>query len=555
MENWDYETDVLIVGSGGGGMTAALVAKKADLDVILIEKTNVYGGSTALSGGGVWIPNNFLLEKNGVEDSIEKARTYLDNTVGDRVPKEFKEAYLINAPKMIDWLRLYAGVKFLFIPDYSDYHPERPGGIAKGRALEGKPFNGRKLKKELEFLNALPYDVPLGIGFSISEYHDLGMLMSTWRGKWVALKAGLRAVFGSIIGYKHLTLGNALIGRLRKAMMDFEVPLWLNTSFEDAIVEDNKIVGVEARKGEKVIRIKAKKGVILAAGGFPHNLEMRKKYHPHPITTEWTVAHSGNTGDAIQAGIKLGAAVDLMDDAWWGPSSTPPDEPPFFHVGERGYPGAIMVNQNGKRFINESASYVVVVHEMYKRHSKENQHIPCHFIFDQRFRKKYMFGLVFPGMKFPPKYLESGYVKVADSLEKLGNKIGVNPENLAKTVKKFNEFAKTGKDADFGRGDSAYDNYYGDPTVKPNPNLVPIETPPYYAVEFVPGDLGTKGGLVTNEFAQVLKKDGSIIEGLYAVGNTSSSVMGNSYPGPGASVGPSMTFGYVAAKHISETRN
>ncbi len=229
-------------------MTAALVAKNAGLDVILIEKSETYGGSTALSGGGVWIPNNYLLKKNGVEDSLEKARTYMDNTVGDRVLSEFKEAYLVNAPIMIDWLRENTKVEFLFVPNYSDYHPERPGGIAKGRALEGKPFNGRKLKKELKNITALPYDVPLGISFSISEYHDLGMIMSTWAGKWTALKAVMRSIFGLLIRYRHLTLGNALIGRLRKSMQDANIPLWLNTPFEDLIVEEGKIVGVIANK-------------------------------------------------------------------------------------------------------------------------------------------------------------------------------------------------------------------------------------------------------------------------------------------------------------------
>ncbi len=554
MIKWDYTTDVLIVGSGGGGMTAALVAKKAGLDVIVIEKTQYYGGSTALSGGGVWIPNNYLLEKKGINDSMEKARTYMDNTVGDRVPSEFKEAYLVNAPKMIDWLRQNTKAKFLFVPNYSDYHPERPGGIPRGRALEAKPFNGRKLKKDLNNLNALPYDVPLGISFTINEYHNLGMIMSTWAGKWTALKAGMRAIFGLLIRYRHLTLGNALIGRLRKSMQDDNIPLWLNTPFEDLILEKDKVVGVIAKKEGSDIRIKVEKGVIFAAGGFPHNLEMREKYHPKPITTEWTSAHFGNTGDAILSGMKHGAAVDLMDDAWWGPSSAPPEEPPFFHVGERGYPGGIMVNKAGKRFTNESASYVVVVHDMYEKHSEEIPHVPCYFIFDHRFKSKYMFGLVFPGMKFPEKYFESGYIKTAETLEELAKKIDVNAQNLNDTVKRFNDFAKTGKDQDYGRGDSAYDQYYGDPKVKPNPNLFPLEKPPFYAVEFVPGDLGTKGGLVTNEHAQVLRKDGTIIEGLYAVGNSSSSVMGNSYPGPGATVGPTMTFGYVAAKHISEKK-
>jgi 3-oxosteroid 1-dehydrogenase len=554
MTDWDYTTDVLVVGSGGGGMTAALVAKKDGLEVILIEKSETYGGSTALSGGGIWVPNNYLLEKNGVEDSMEKARTYMDNTVGDRVPKEFKEAYLIHAPKMIDWLRENTEAKFLFVPNYSDYHPERPGGIAKGRALEAKPFNGSKLKKELKNINKLPYDVPMGISFSISEYHDLGMIMSTWKGKWTALKAGMRAIFGLIVRWRHLTLGNALIGRLRKSMLDENIPLWLNTPFEDLILEDKKVVGVIAKKEGKEVRIKAEKGVILSAGGFPHNLEMREKYHPKPISTEWTSAHSGNTGDVILSGIKHGAAIDLMDDAWWGPSSKPKDELPFFHVGERSYPGGIMINKAGKRFTNEAASYVVVVHEMYEKHSDEIPHVPCYFIFDQHFKSKYMFGLIFPGMKFPEKYYESGYIKIAESIEELAKKIDVNFKNLRDTIERYNRFARNGKDEDFGKGDSAYDNYYGDPKVKPNPNLYPLEIPPFYAVEFVPGDLGTKGGLVTNEHAQVLRKNGSIIEGLYAVGNSSSSVMGNSYPGPGATVGPTMTFGYVAAKHIVENK-
>ncbi|MHA2357798.1 MAG: FAD-dependent oxidoreductase, partial [Candidatus Heimdallarchaeaceae archaeon] len=458
MTKWDYTTDVLIVGSGGGGMTAALVAKKAGLDVIVIEKSETYGGSTALSGGGIWVPNNYLLEKHGIYDSLEKARTYMDNTVGDRVSSEFKEAYIVNAPKMIDWLRENTEAKFLFVPNYSDYHPERPGGIPAGRALEAKPFNGGKLKKDLEHLNTLPYDVPLGISFTISEYNKLGMLMSTWAGKWTAFKALIRAITLLLIRYKFLTLGNALIARLRKSMQDENIPLWLNSPFEDLILEENKVVGAIAKKEGSEIRIKAEKGVILAAGGFPHNLEMREKYHPKPITTEWTSAHSGNTGDVILAGMKHGAAVDLMDDAWWGPSSKPLDELPFFHVGERGYPGGLMINKAGKRFTNESASYVVVVHDMYEKHSEEIPHVPCYFIFDQRFKSKYMFGLNFPGMEFPEKYYESGYVKTAETVEELAEKIDINATNLKGTIERFNEFARNGKDEDFGRGDSAYDN-------------------------------------------------------------------------------------------------
>ncbi len=551
---FDYSYDLVIVGSGGGGMTASLVAKQAGLDVLVIEKTEYYGGSTALSGGGLWIPDNFLLEKAGIDDSYEKAKQYMASTVGDRVPVEKQEAFLKEAPKMVEWLRDNAGMKFLYVQGYSDYHPDEPGGIAEGRGLEPKPFNGRKLKNDFQFLRPPSIEAPLGIAFTISDYHDLGMITSTWKGKYVALKTGIKTIFNLLFGIKYLALGRALIARLRFAMKKQNIPLWLQVPFKELILETNKVVGIIAEKEGKEIKVEAKKGVLFAAGGFPHNLEMRKKYQPHPISIEWSSASPGNTGDAILAGIQVGAAVDLMDDAWWGPSSLPPEEPVFFHVGERGYPGGIMVNKEGKRFTNEAASYVVVVHEMYEKHSEENPHIPCYFIFDQRFRGKYMFGLTFPYMKFPQKYYDAGYVKKAETIAQLAKDIGVNVKNLEKTIDRYNEFALSGKDQDFGKGDNAYDNFYGDPKVKPNPNLAPLKKPPYYAVEFYPGDLGTKGGLVTNEYAQVLRKNGSIIEGLYATGNSMASVMGNIYPGPGSAVGSTMTFGYIAAKHVIEKK-
>ena len=548
----DYSYDIVIVGSGGGGLTAALVAKQAGLDVLVIEKTEFYGGSTALSGGGLWVPNNFLLAKAGIEDSFEKAKKYMASIVGDRVPVEKQDALLKHAPKMVEWLRDNADMKFLHVKGYSDYHPDEPGGIAEGRGLESKPFNGRKLKKDFEFLRPPSFKVPLGIAFTISEYHDLGMLTSTWRGKYIALKTGVKTIFNLLFGIKYLTLGRALVARLRYAMKKEDIPIWLEAPFLDLIVENNKVVGVIAEKEKKEIKIEAKKGILLAAGGFPFNLEMRKKYQPLPTSTEWSSASPGNTGDGILAGIKAGAAVDLMDDSWWGPSSVPPEEPVFFHVGERGYPGGIMVNKEGNRFTNEAASYVVVVHDMYEKHSEKTPHVPCYFIFDQRFKDKYMFGLAFPGMKFPQKYYDTGYMKKADTITKLAESISVNAKNLEKTVSKYNEYAISGKDLDFGKGDNAYDNFYGDPTVKPNPNLAPLKKPPYYAVEFYPGDLGTKGGLVTNEYAQVLREDGSIIDGLYATGNNMASVMGNVYPGPGSAVCSTMTYGYIAAKHIAE---
>ncbi len=551
MDETIEQVDVIVVGSGGGGMTAALVAKQAGLDVLILEKSNYYGGSTALSGGGIWVPNNHLLRKAGIDDSVEKARTYLKHIIGDKVPLEKIDTYIEYSPHMINWLEKHTRLKFLSVPWYSDYHPDEPGGLAEGRSLEVKPFNGKRLGKDLKRLNPSAFKIPLNMAFTISEYHDLGMLVSTWRGKMTALKVGFKTILNLFIRRKPLTMGQGLIGRLRFSLQEANVPIWLNTPVSDLIEKEGRVTGVMVTNDTECFKIKAKKGVILAAGGFAHNLKMRQKYHPSLVTINWTVAHKDNTGDAILAGMKVGAAVDLMDDAWWGPTSIDPEGTPFFHVGERGYPGSLMVNKKGKRFTNESASYVVVVHQMFEKHKIDDQHMPCYFIFDQRFKNRYLFGTIFPGQKFPRSYYEFGYIKKADTVSELAYRLNVEENNLVETIARFNEFARTGKDLDFRRGENAYDNYYGDPKVFPNHNLAPLDTPPFYAVEMVPGDLGTKGGLLTNEFAQVLRKDGSTIAGLYAIGNTSASVMGNNYPGPGGTIGPAMTFGYLAGKHIS----
>lgn len=552
MTNWDYTKDVLIIGSGGGGMTAALVAGQAGLDTLIIEKQDTYGGSTALSGGGMWIPNNFLLKKDGVQDSLEKARTYLQHTVGDRTPQSLQDAYLENAPKMVEYLASNTSVRFQRSVGYADYYPERPGGMAEGRALECVPFNARKLGADAAKLNTGAIDIPMGLAFTISEFNKLGMVMPTWEGKMTAFKVGVRTVFNLLTGVRLLTIGGALIGRLRLSLKEVNIPLWLNTPLKELVIEDGVVTGVAAERNGKEIRIRARKGVIMAAGGFAHNQQMRDEFQKSPIKHEWSSANPGNTGDGIQAGIEAGAKLDLMDDAWWGPTSMVPGSGPMFHVGERSYPGSIMVNAAGKRFTNEAASYVDVGHAMYENDTDEVPHIPAIFIMDQRYKDTYIFGTLFPGQPIPEQLFDSGYVKKADSLEELAKKCGIPPENLLETVKTFNRYARKGVDEDFHRGDSAYDRYYGDPTVKPNPCLAPIEKAPFYAVDMIPGDLGTKGGLVMNENAQVLRGDGTVIEGLYAVGNNSASVMGNTYPGPGSTIGPSMTFGYIAAKHIAE---
>ena len=551
MDNQTYQTDVVIVGSGGGGMTAALVTHDAGLKTLIVEKTPYYGGSTARSGGGIWVPNNYLMRQAGVSDSLEEARIYMQATIGNRTPQASRDAYLYNVGPMIEWLRDHSDLEFLYMPGYPDYYPEKPGGKAKGRAIEAALFDGNRLGADLAQLNPPFIEVPGGMSFTAREYQRLGMVMRTWQGKFTAMRIGARLISHRLTGRKTLMMGQALIARLRLSLKKRDIPLWLNTPLKDLILQDGRVVGIQVERDGKPLAIYARKGVILAAGCFAHNLEMRLKYQKHPITTEWTTASPGNTGDAIQAGIRIGAAIDLMEEAWWGPSTKPPGMPPFFHVGERGYPGLIMVSQKGQRFTNESASYVDVVQVMYQKHTDDNPHVPCYFIFDQRYRNNYIFGNMFPRQPIPSNLLQNGYIKKADSLEKLAGLLGMDPSVLVATVQRFNGFAKTGKDLDYGRGDSAYDNYYGDPTVRPNPNLAPLEKAPFYAVEVVPGDLGTKGGLVTDEYGRVRRKDGEIFEGLYCVGNNSASVMGTTYPGPGCTIGATMTFGYIAARHAA----
>jgi 3-oxosteroid 1-dehydrogenase len=348
-----------------------------------------------------------------------------------------------------------------------------------------------------------------------------------------------------------LTLGNALIGRLRLSMADRGVTLWLDTAAEHLAVEGGRVVGVEARKGGQTVRLRANKGVILAAGGFARNRAMREEYQRQPIADAWTVACPGDHGDAIRMGLELGARVDLMDDAWWMPTSVAPGaEMPNMSIVDRSLPGCIIVNRRGRRFTNEAAPYIDVVKNQYASHDSGAGAIPAYFIMDGRFRKKYPAGAIMP-MAGVGRFVASGYLKVADTIEELAGKCGIDAGGLAAEVEKFNRYAASGQDLDFRKGDAAIDRFYADPSVRPNPCLAPLDTPPYCAFELWPGDLGTKGGLVTDDQARVLGRDGSPIAGLYATGNTSASVMGNSYAGAGATIGPSMVFGYVAARHAA----
>jgi 3-oxosteroid 1-dehydrogenase len=540
------EFDLVVVGSGAAGMTAALTAAVNGLRVVVLEKTEYFGGSTARSGGGVWLPGNSVLRKAGRTDTPEQAQKYLAYVAGQSVDESLRAALLRHGPGMLDLVMANTPVRFDWVPNYSDYYPEAPGGQATGRSVEPSLLNARVLGAELSCLRPPYLPAPAGITVTQANYRWMSLGTSHPRAITTTARVTGRMIVSKLRKRQLLSMGQALAAGLRAGLATANVPVWLSTPMTGLVVEDGRVTGVEiSRAGESGV-VRARRGVLLATGGFEKNEEMRQRYQRAPIGTEWTVGSAGNTGDGHVAGQSAGGVLELMDDAWWGPSIPLPSGP-VFCLAERSLPGSIFVNGAGERFVNEAAPYVDAVHVMYDKHTDANPHIPCWMIADQRYRNRYVFTGIPPRKPLPRRWLKSGAVAKADSLAELAAQIGIPADGLTKTVDKFNEFARTGRDADFGRGDSAYDRYYGDPNCKPNPNLAPLTQPPYYAIKIVPGDLGTKGGLRTDERARVLRADGTLIDGLYAAGNTSAMVMGRSYAGPGATIGPAMTFGYLAA--------
>ncbi|WP_414588777.1 FAD-dependent oxidoreductase [Scytonema sp. PCC 10023] len=551
MQSWDYTKDIVVVGSGAGGMTAALVACARKNDVILLEKSSVYGGSTALSGGAIWIPGNHLMAQAGISDSREEALIYLKTVTTDQVAEKLLQAYVDNAAAMVKYLEENSHVHFQILPGLSDYYPEHKGYQSQGgRTLIAIPFNKRKLGKIAQDLR-LPHPQTLVLGrINVTPNEAHKMVDSSLKGRLKAAYILSQYIFNPSRLFARydtrLTMGNALIGSLRLSLLNRNIPIWLNAPVKQLIIENKAVVGVEVEQNGKKLNIRTNKGVILAAGGFSRNKAMRLQYQRHPISDQWTAANPDDMGDGIHMGISVGAECELMQEAWWTPTTVVPGkEYAYVLIIEKSLPGCMIVNAKGQRFTNEASPYIDVVNDMYKYDS-----IPAFLIFDNRFRNKYPTGPLMPGFT-PKKYSDNDYIKVADTIEKLAAKCGIEPQKLVETTQKMNQYALTGKDLDFQRGDSSYDRYYGDPNVKPNPCLGAIDRPPFYAIEIFPGDLGTKGGLKTDNYARVLRKDGTVIEGLYATGNVSASVMGNTYPGAGATIGPAMTFGYIAAGHAS----
>jgi len=556
-QDFDHSVDLLIVGTGAGGMAAGIRAKDLGADVLLIEKTECYGGSSAMSGGSLWIPCNHLMKQDGiVDDTPEEAFEYLAHITEGLVSREKLERYIDEAPRMLSYLHEHARLNMFSMPDYVDYYPEVPGGKPGARACEPHRFDARLLGDDFYKMRepALQELIFGRISMSATEAHEV--LTGAPGSAKLSLKIGLRYFFDFVGRFKSkrdrsLTLGNALVGQLRLSLIDRNVPLWLESPFESFIVDEGKVVGAVVNKQGRRMRIESRNGVLLASGGFESNDAMRKHYLPNPTKAEWTCANPGNTGEVIRKGQELGADVGFMDGAWWGPVTVVPGEDRArMLVVEKGLPRSMMVNSQGERFLNESAPYDDICKDAYRRDGPDAVTVPCWFVFDDPFRKKFPVGPFNPGMPVSKSLLREGYIKKSDSLRGLANQMGVDPDGLEKTVEKLNAYARDGKDPEFGRGDSAYDRYYGDATVEPNPCLGPIDTAPYYAIEIYPGDLGTRGGLEVDVDAHVLREDGSTIEGLYAIGNCSAAVMGPTYPGAGGTIGPAMTFGYVVAENL-----
>jgi 3-oxosteroid 1-dehydrogenase len=559
----DQQFDVIVCGSGAGGMTAALCAKQLGLSSVVVEKAEVYGGTTAVSGGGIWIPCNDQMASAGFSDSDAEALTYLKHLIGADVPPSKLEAYVRNAREMVKELDAL-GVRFEVVPRYPDYYPDKPGGKEGARSMQPAAVDARELGEEFERQRpAFGSTKVFGrVSMDQVEAHKLFARAPGWIGLTLKLFWNYFTDFSwrrRTRRDRRLTMGEALVASLRLALRRQDVPLMLGTRLDSLITEQGRVVGVVVTRNGQPQRLLARRGVVLATGGFESSQALREQYLPAPTRTEWTAAPRGNEGDGLKAGLAVGAATSFMDLTWGAPTVPIPGASSATAVFvERSLPGCVVVNGKGRRFGNEAAPYTDFVYAVQADHAKTGATVPCWMVFDARFRRSYPCGPLMPSNvapdhKLPAEWADKVYFK-ADSLGALAAKIGVDVQGLAQTVASMNEYAKAGVDPEFGKGNTAFDRYYADPRVKPNPCLAPILEAPFYALPLYPGEIGTKGGLVTDEAARVLRADGSVIHGLYAVGNCSAAVMGRTYAGAGATLGPAMTFGYLAAKDIASAQ-
>jgi len=555
------EVDVIVVGSGAGALLAAVRAADEGLQVLVVEKAELIGGTSATSGGGIWIPDNHDMARHGLRDSIELAFGYVKACARGLASDERVLAYVETAKQMARYLGAI-GVPYRCMPRYADYYPQMDGALPGGRTMDPADFNAARLGREglAQLRPTNPGQLILG-RVAIDTFEARKLIAREPGARWLALRILLRYALDWPWRLKtrrdrRLTGGQALVGGLLAALRKRRLPVWTRTPLQSLLIDGGRVSGVLVQRDGQTVSVRARKGVLLAAGGFERNQALRERHLPQPTQAEWTATPVGcNTGDAIEAGARAGAALHLMAHSWGVPTLAVPGEEKHRGVFvERSMPGCLVVNKQGERFVNESCPYPEFQQAMYADQAKRGGAVPAWIVFDAEFRRKYPMGPLLPGEAVPDRKLPQQWLGTLywrdDTLAGLARRIGVDAQGLAASITRMNEFARTGEDLDFGRGGNVFDRYYGDDSVKPNPNLAPIARGPFYAMKLYPGDIGTKGGLLTDRDARVLDAAGQPIEGLYCTGNNAASVMGPSYPGAGATLGPALTFAYRAVAHM-----
>lgn len=559
-----YECDVLVAGSGCSGMSAAITARYRGLDVLIVEKEPRFGGTTARSGGWLWIPGTSLAKAYGIEETPEQARTYVRHEAGNNFDAARVDAFLNAGPEAVDFFTSKTALRFDMPLVFPDYHAEAPGGAQGGRSMVTRPFDGRELGNLIKTLGMpLPeltvFGMMLGSGKEI--IHFMRVTKSLTSAVYVAKRLSRHLM--DVLRYGRgmtLTNGNALAGRLAKSAQDLEIPMWLSSPVRELTVENGAVTGAIVSREGRDVRIRARQGVVLACGGFPHDVERRKKMFPHAPTgnEHFSPGPTGNTGDGLRLAENAGGHVEdrLPNAAAWVPVSltTRKDgsKGVMPHFIDRAKPGVIAVMRDGRRFANEGNSYHDFVQAMIKA-AKPGEEIAAYLVCDHRTLRKYGLGCVPPFPMPTGHHLRSGYLLRGETLEALAAKAGIDAKAFAETVKQFNASARHGQDAAFGKGSKAYNRYQGDALHGPNPCVAPIENGPFYGIKMVIGDLGTYAGIVTDEHARALDAEGRVIPGLYAVGNDMASIMGGNYPGAGITLGPALTFGYIAGQHLADS--
>ncbi|MFO0997804.1 MAG: FAD-dependent oxidoreductase [Alphaproteobacteria bacterium] len=557
-----YRCDVLVIGSGASGLTAAAVARELGLDVLVVEKAAVIGGTTALSEGMIWIPANSHAKRAGVTDSPASALAYIANATGNFFDRGRAEAYVEAAPAMLDFVERRFGLRFALALGSCDYMSELGGACHGGRAFDPEPFDGRKIGGDFGRLRTPLATTMIFGGMTITGWdlpHFLKVGRSIRSTTHVARTLG-RYVLDRLCGHSRGTRlggGNALIAHLLLNLRQRGVPIWTSAPAIELVRDGTRIAGAVVAKEGRRTEVRARRAVVLACGGFPASEELKRQFYPHVRAgkNHARLAPDENTGDGLRLAEAVGGLLNtsLAQPASWAPVSLVPQRDgsvvPFPHFIDRNKPGFIIVNRRGRRFVNESDPYHLIVQAMVAAAADEKT-IEAFVIGDHPSVRRYSLGVVPPAPGRLGPHIRSRYLTRGKTLEQLAVALGIDPGSLVRTVARFNDHAARGADPDFGRGQSAYNRASGDKAHGPNPALGPLTEAPYYAVRIVPAELGTFFGIATNRDAQVLDGMGAPIPGLYAVGNDAASVMGGAYPGAGITIGPAMTFGYVAAHHI-----